>query len=431
MFGFLSSGIIILLLLSIPVAVVLFLLAIGVDIFFNPFPLIKALGQNFWTAGNSFLLMAIPLFVFMGEIIVRSGVAKKAYIAMDRWLSWLPGGLLHANIATSALFSATSGSSVATAATVSTVAMPQSKPLAYDPKLFAGSIAAGGTLGILIPPSINLIVYGFLTETSIPKLFMAGLIPGLLLALTFMLCCGLLCAFYPRLGGNSTSYSWDERLEALKYLLPLIFLFLIIVGTIYTGWATPTEAAAMGVMTSVLIAALNGSASWRMVIDAAKQTINVTAMILFIILAASFLNFVLASSGIVNKLTTLIETMELGRYGLLLMILFILFVLGFFIETLSLMIITIPIFTPLLTAQGFDPIWFGVIMILFVEMALITPPVGLNLYIVQSSRPGEPFLDVILGALPFVFCMLLIAAVLIVFPEIATWLPDNFAHTGK
>lgn len=427
MFIFLSVGIIVLIMLSIPVAVVLFLLAIGIDIFFNPFPLIKALGQNFWTAGNSFLLMAIPLFIFMGEIIVRSGIASKAYIAMDRWLSWLPGGLIHANIATATLFSATSGSSVATAATVSTVAMPQSKKLGYDAKLFSGSIAAGGTLGILIPPSINLIVYGFLTQVSIPYLFIAGLIPGILLAIIFMLCSAILCRLHPSLGGNSESYSWQQRINSLKFLLPLIMLFLTIVATIYTGWATPTEAAAIGVLAATLIALIQGQASWQMLFNAARQTINTTAMILFIILAASFLNFVLASSGIVNKLTILINDMSLGPYGLLLTVLFILFVLGFFIETLSLMVITIPIFTPLLVAQGFDPIWFGVMMILFVEMALITPPVGLNLYIVQSARSGEPFMDVILGVLPFIFCMILMAVLLILVPEIALWLPEQMS----
>jgi len=202
MLGFLSVGILTLLLAGIPVAVTLFLLAFGIDQFYSFFPLTKALGQNLWSAADSFLLIAIPLFVLMGEIIVRAGIAEKAYRAMDHWLSWLPGGLLHANITTSALFSATSGSSVATAATVSTVALPQGKKLGYDPKLFCGSIAAGGTLGILIPPSINLIVYGFLTETSIPKLFMAGLVPGLGLAALFMLASLLLCVWKPSLGAR-------------------------------------------------------------------------------------------------------------------------------------------------------------------------------------------------------------------------------------
>ena len=281
MLGFLSVGILTLLLAGIPVAVTLFLLAFGIDQFYSFFPLTKALGQNLWSAADSFLLIAIPLFVLMGEIIVRAGIAEKAYRAMDHWLSWLPGGLLHANITTSALFSATSGSSVATAATVSTVTLPQGKKLGYDAKLFCGSIAAGGTLGILIPPSINLIVYGFLTETSIPKLFMAGLVPGLGLAALFMLASLLLCVWKPSLGGPRQSASWSTRIKSLSFLLPLLVLFIVIVGSIYLGWATPTEAAAIGVLASLGLAAINRSLDLAMISRALDGTVKTTSMILF------------------------------------------------------------------------------------------------------------------------------------------------------
>lgn len=424
MLAWLSIGILTLLLAGIPVAVSLFLLAFGIDQFYSFFPLTKALGQNLWSAADSFLLIAIPLFVLMGEIIVRAGIAEKAYRAMDYWLSWLPGGLLHANITTSALFSATSGSSVATAATISTVALPQGKALGYDARLFCGSIAAGGTLGILIPPSINLIVYGFLTETSIPKLFMAGLIPGLGLAALFMLASLLLCLWKPSLGGPKRAVAWATRLRSLAFLLPLLALFIVIVGSIYLGWATPSEAAAIGVLAALGLAAMNRSLNGSMLKAALDGTIKTTSMILFIIMAASFLNFALASSGMVQKLTGLLSAHDLAPFALLMAVIALFIVLGFFIETLSLMVITIPIVTPLIVAAGFDKVWFGIIMILFVELALITPPVGLNLYIVQAARRGEPFSDVILGTLPYLVAMLVMAALLVAFPMLATWLPS-------
>ncbi|MGA9434683.1 MAG: TRAP transporter large permease subunit, partial [Roseobacter sp.] len=235
MIGYVSFGLLGLLALSIPVGIVLFLLGFGIDAFFSSFPLTKGLGNMVWSASNSATLIAIPFFVLLGEILVRSGVAARTYAALDRWVSWLPGGLVHANIATATMFSATSGSSVATAATVATVAMPQAEKLGYDPKLFSGAIAAGGTLGIMIPPSINLIVYGFLTQSSIPQLFLAGLIPGLALALMFMLITIIICMIRPDLGGVRRTFPFAKMLRALVDLVPILLLFGMIVGSIYAG----------------------------------------------------------------------------------------------------------------------------------------------------------------------------------------------------
>jgi len=265
--GYVTVGLLGLLAMSIPVGIVLFLLGFGVDAFFSPFPLIRGLGNLVWSTSNNATLIAIPFFVLLGEILVRSGIATRTYAALDRWVSWLPGGLVHANIATATMFSATSGSSVATAATVATVAMPQAEKLGYDPKLFSGAIAAGGTLGIMIPPSINLIVYGFLTQTSIPRLFLAGLLPGLALALGFMLITVIICLIRPALGGTRRVFSGGEMLRALLQLVPIVLLFTIIIGTIYKGWATPTEAAAVGVAGAILIAGFFGGISVQMFID--------------------------------------------------------------------------------------------------------------------------------------------------------------------
>lgn len=422
---YLSISILVLLLLSIPVAVTLVILGVGIDLFFTPFPLTRALGQTFWSAANSFLLLSIPLFVLMGQLIVKSGIAARAYQALDYWLSWLPGGLLHSNVVTSTFFSATSGSSVATAATISTVALPQQKKLKYDPRLFLGTIAAGGTLGIIIPPSINLIVYGFLTETSIPRIFMAGLIPGLLLALLFIIASAIICWVKPELGGPSKSSTWSQKIRSLPHLLPLIFLFVAIIGSIYMGWATPTESASIGVVCALILAAAYRQLTLKNLKEALDGTIKTTSMILFIILAASFLNFTLSAAGISRYLTDLISAFDLSNMQMLFLILLVFILLGFFIETLSLMVITIPIVTPILFTLGFDPVWFGILMIIFVELALITPPVGLNLYIVQASRRGEPFSDVLYGVIPYILVMLLMAGLLIIFPGIALWLPTK------
>jgi C4-dicarboxylate transporter, DctM subunit len=413
-----------LLALSLPVGVVLFLLGFGVDHFFSAFPLIRGLGERVWSSMDSGLLIAIPFFVLLGELLVRAGIAERTYRALDAWFSWLPGGLIHANIGTATMFSATSGSSVATAATVATVAMPQAERLGYDQRLFAGAIAAGGTLGIMIPPSINLIVYGFLTETSIPRLFLAGLIPGLLLALLFMAISAGICWARPGYGGPTRSASWGDRIRGLRDLVPLVALFAVVIGSIYRGWATPTEAAAIGVAAAALIAAANRGLTIRVIVDSLLGTVRTTAMVMFVIVGAYFLNFTLAGAGLGRELTALLNTVGLGPYETLLVVILLYIVLGFFIETMALMIATIPIVVPVIVGLGFDPIWFGILVIVLIEMALITPPVGLNLYVVQAARARGRFSDVMIGALPYVFGMLLMIVLLILFPQLALYLPS-------
>ena len=418
-------GLLVLLGLSIPVGAVLFLLGVGVAQFHSPFPLLRGLGQVVWSASASSTLIAIPMFVLLGEVLVKGGVAARTYGALDKWFSWMPGGLVHANIATATMFSATSGSSVATAATVATVAMPQAERLNYDPRLFSGAIAAGGTLGILIPPSINLIVYGFLTETSIPQLFSAGLIPGLVMAAGFMAITALICAVRPDLGGPSRHYGWGERLASLRELVPIVLLFLVVIGSIYRGWATPTESAAIGVAMAMVIAVLGDGLSRRAIVEALHGTIRITAMIMLVIAGAYFLNFALTSAGLGRMLTQLLEGAGLSAMGLLLLVIALYIMLGFFVETLSLMVATIPIVVPIIAAAGFDKVWFGVLLIVLIEMALMTPPVGLNLYVVQGARRGGSLTQVMVGVIPYVIVMLLMVAVLVAFPALALWLPSK------
>ena len=328
MITYVTVGLLALLSLSIPVGVVLFLLGFGIDTFFSPFPLIRGLGNLVWSTSNNPTLIAIPFFVLLGEILVRSGVATRTYAALDRWVSWLPGGLVHANVATATMFSATSGSSVATAATVATVAMPQAEKLGYDPKLFSGAIAAGGTLGIMIPPSINLIVYGFLTQSSIPKLFLAGLLPGLGLALMFMAITVLICLMRPELGGERRVFPFSEMLTALVQLIPIILLFTVIIGTIYKGWATPTEAASVGVFGAFVIALLFGKLNAGIIGQSLLGTVKITAMIMLVIMGASFLNFTLASAGLGQELQDMLGGLGLSPLMTILVVVIGLIVVG-------------------------------------------------------------------------------------------------------
>lgn len=419
MIWFVAVGLAVLLGLSIPVGAALFMLGVGLDVFFSPLPLIRGLGQMVYSSSDSFLLIAIPLFVLLGEILVRAGIAERTYSTLDAWFSWLPGGLVHANIGTATMFSATSGSSVATAATVATVAMPQAEKQGYDQRLFAGAIAAGGTLGILLPPSINLIIYGFLTQTSVPQLFMAGILPGIGMAIGFMLITAIICKINPKLGGPSRSFTWKQRLEGLPHLIPVFMVFAIIIVSIYRGWATPTEAAAVGVAMAAVIAAFYKSLTLANIRDALLGTIRTTALVMFVIVGAYFLNYALGATGLGRQLTTFLNGLGLGPYGMLLIIILMYIVLGFFIETLALMIATIPIVVPIIAGLGFDKVWFGILLIVLIEMALITPPVGLNLYVVQGARKSGRLADVMVGALPYVFVMLVMVGLLIAFPSIA------------
>lgn len=412
--------------LSIPVAAALGVLGLILDPLFSMLPLSRAMGELAWSSSNEFLLVAIPMFIMLGEILLRAGFAERMYGAMALWLSWLPGGLMHANIGASTLFAATSGSSVATAATVGTVSVPQIKRYGYNEPLFLGSIAAGGTLGILIPPSINLVIYGVLTNSSVPKLYLAGIIPGLMLASLFMLVVVVACLAKPAWGGQRIQASWGERLRSLQHLLPPLGIFFLVVGSIYAGLATPTEAAALGVVGALVLAAFSRKLSLRMLRDALEGTMKSTAMIMLIVIAAGFLNFVMSATGLTDTLTKSIGGLGLSPAMMILVVVLFYVVLGCFMETLSMMIVTIPIVAPVMIALGFDPIWLGILIILMVETALITPPVGMNLFVVHSIRKGGSMNAVIVGSLPFVAALFLMVALLAVFPDIALWLPRAF-----
>lgn len=409
---------------AVPIAASLGWLGLSLQYLDSSMPLHRALGDMVWQTGTDFLLVAIPMFVLLGEILLRAGITERMYEGIVKWLGWLPGGLMHSNIGSCALFAATSGSSVATAATIGTVAIPQIEKRGYNEPLFLGTIAAGGTLGILIPPSINLILYGLLTETSVPELYLAGFIPGFLLALLFMVTVIILCIIRPDWGGEAVRASWAERFAALPSLIPPIGIFLVVVGSIYAGLATPTEAASLGVVAALILAAFNGKLTLSMLRMAAEGTMRTTSMIMLIILAAVFLNFVLSVIGLTQALADFVTGLGLSPFSTMLMIVGILIFLGCFMETLSMLLITAPLITPIVVALGYNPVWFGILLMVLLETALITPPIGINLYVVQAVRGRGEMLDIMKGAMPFVITMFAMVTLLLAFPGLALWLPS-------
>ncbi|CUH62323.1 Neu5Ac permease [Thalassovita gelatinovora] len=418
------TTLIVLILLSLPVAAVMGVLGLILAELYSPMPLVRTLGDIAWSTSTNNLLVAIPMFVLLGEILLRTGVSSRMYMALSHWLGWLPGGLMHSNIGTSALFAATSGSSVATAATVGTVALPEVPVHGYNERLFLGTLAAGGTLGILIPPSINMIIYAVMTNTSLPRLYLAGILPGLLLAGLFMVLIAVACLLNPKWGGQRLSTSWRARLTSLPHLLPPAAIFAVVVGSIYAGFATPTEAAALGVIAALILAAAFRALNIGVLLTAFEGTMRTTAMIILIIIAAYFLNLVFAAIGLADAMEHFVTTLGLGPYQTILVIALFYIVLGCFMETLSMMIATVPIVTPIVVSLGFDPVWFGIVLMLLLETALVTPPIGLNLFVVQSIRPGRGSMnDVMVGAMPFVGMLLVMIGLVIAFPAIALWLP--------
>ena len=425
-------GLLILVLSAVPVAAVLGILSFVLDNLNMGGVLTPALAEIYWDKSKEFILVAVPMFILLGEIMLRAGIAGRMYAAVIQWLSWLPGGLMHANIGSCTIFAASSGSSVATAATVGTVAYPEIEARGYNERLFLGSLAAGGTLGILVPPSINLIIYGLLTDTSVPELYLAGIIPGIILSSLFMLTIVVACMYRPSWGGEKVKTTWGDRIRCLPDLLPPIVLFTAVVGSIYGGVATPTEAASIGVCMALIIAALFKSLNIKMLKEAFEGTMRTTAMIMLIVFAAIFLNFVLGMMGITQAMLNFIRDLGLTPVQTVLLIIVFYLFLGMFMETLSMMLTTVPIVFPIVMALGvpeFSDVWFGILITLLMEAALITPPIGVNLYVVHGIRMrGGHFNDVAIGAIPFLIAMLVMILMLVAYPNLATWLPTLVYH---
>lgn len=417
-----------LMLLSLPVAVaILFVGVLGGYLMYGA-PLVDMMGGVVWSSLNSPSMLAIPLFMLLGELLLRGGIADRMYAALAVWFNKLPGGLLHTNIATCTLFSATSGSSVATAATVGTIALPALQQYRYPIRPSLGSLAAGGTLGILIPPSINLLVYGQLANTSVSQLFAAGLVPGITLALLFSL---YLFIAHGKAGNASlveVDVSLKEKLVLSKHLIPPVVIFGVVMGSIYGGLATPTESAAIGVVIALAFIITGGKMSVDLLIHCSLQAAKTSGMVIIVLMCALLLNVTISMLGVTQALTQWVASFGLTAVGLLLVLLVFYVILGTFMDAMSMLVLTVPITVPMVMAVGIDPIWFGIFIVLMCEIALITPPVGMNLFVVQGVRKdGGSFNDVIWGSMPFVAIMALFTLAIMVWPSIVMWLPDLLA----
>lgn len=389
---------------------------------------LQALSSVIWNNSASYILIAVPMFLLMGEIILRSGVSGYFYRGVVVLLSWLPGGLLHANILSCAVFSAVSGSSVATAATVGTVAIPEMMKHRYEPRMIFGSLAAGGTLGILIPPSIVMVLYGALVEESIAKLFMAGILPGLTLSAIFMVYIAIRLMMDPTLAPRS--HEGAKELDAAQardvvHVFPVMALLVSVLGGIYIGFATPTEAAAVGAAGALLLAALYGNLNWLVFNQAVMSTVKTTCMVVFIIIGAQILSTALTYSGASRAISEWVLGLGLTKWQFFAVLIVLYLVLGCFVDGISMIYMTLPVLLPLIKSFGFDLIWFGIVLTILIELGQITPPVGLNLFTIHAISGGASFSEVVKGSVPYVVLMLLMVILLAVFPALALWLPTT------
>ncbi|MFL5173746.1 MAG: TRAP transporter large permease [Microvirga sp.] len=394
---------------------------------FSDRPFWAFLGQTVWNPSSSFVLVAVPLFLLMGEILLRAGLSDRLYKALNVWLDRLPGGLLHTNIAASGVFSAISGSSVATAATMGSVALPFFKGTRYDPKMVLGSLAAGGALGNLVPPGITFIVYALMTETSVGALYIAAVGPSILVMALFVLVILAKSGSAAPIDRTLPRLPLAAKLRSLSDLVPTAILILVVLGTIYGGLATATESAALGVIGAMIFAAIEGKLSFRMLNTSAEATARNTALIGLILFGAYVLNYVLVGLGVPQALARTVAAMSLPPWGIMMLIIGFYLALGTFMEGFSMIVTTIPVVFPIVTALGYDPIWFGVIVTMLVEIALISPPDGTVLYVLQGMRrDGGPITDVFVGVLPFMTVYILAIGMLMAVPDIALWLPARW-----
>lgn len=407
--------------------VALALLGVGIAgmALFSNAPLGLVMATTMWGHGNNWALAALPLFIWMGEILFRSRLSEDMFAGLAPWMNRLPGQLLHVNVFACGIFAAVSGSSAATAATIGKLSLPELKERGYPEKMVIGTLAGSATLGLLIPPSIILIVYGVATEQSIARLFVAGVLPGLMLVALFV---GFLAVWSMlnrhRLPDESENVPFRERLRRSRRLIPVLLLILGVIGSIYAGLASPTDAAAVGVVLALILSWSSGSLTFQTFKDGLMGAMVTSCMIAFILAGASFLTVAMGFTGIPRTLAEWIGAMELSTFTLLAALTIFFVILGCFLDGISVVVLTASVIMPMVLDAGIDPLWFGIFLVIVVEMSQITPPVGFNLFVLQSLT-GRDILSVAVAALPF-FCLMVVAIVLIIiFPEIVTYLPGQ------
>jgi tripartite ATP-independent transporter DctM subunit len=423
----------VMLLSGIPVAFGLGAISIIFLLIFQGADSMHVVGETFWSGLNDFTLVSIPMFVMMGAAIGSSPAGKDLYEALDRWLYRIPGGLVISNLGACAIFAALTGSSPACCAAIGKMGIPEMRRRGYPDDVATGSICAGGTLGILIPPSITFILYGIATETSIGRLFLAGVMPGLMLTGLFML--WTLFIIWKRgfrAHAADFRYTWGQKFRSIPKIAPFIAIIVGVMYVLYGGVATPSEAAGVGaafcLLLAVLIYRMWKPSEWWLIL---RDTMRESVMILTIIAAAVLFGYMLTSLYLTQTLAQAIADLHANKWVLMFLINIFLLVCGFFIPPAAIILMTSPILLPIITAAGFDPVWFGVILTINMEIGLIHPPVGLNIYIVNSIAPDVPVTRVMLGTIPYVLCMMLAILLLCIFPDIATWLPDHLMGAVK
>lgn len=383
------------------------------------------LANSTWNSLNSWSLTALPLFILMGEILFRTAISTRLLNGLVPWLSNVPGRLLHINIVACSLFAAVSGSSAATTATVGKITLDELSKRGYDRSLAIGSLAGAGTLGFLIPPSLIMIIYGVLSDTSIGKLFIGGVIPGLLLAVFYSMYIALRAIMKPSIvPAADERYSFAEKLKAIKDLIPVLLLVFVVLGGIYLGFTTPTEAAAIGVLGALILAVAYRNLSWHNFREALLQAVQTSCMICLIIAGAAFLSQVVGFVGIARGISVYITSLDMSPYMLLVVLGLMYLVLGMILDGISIVVMTLPIVLPIVTAAGFDPLWFGIYLVIMVELSQITPPVGFSLFVIQGIS-YEPVSFIIRATLPFLIIMILMVVLLALFPDLVLYLPEK------
>ncbi|GHF43349.1 TRAP transporter large permease [Seohaeicola zhoushanensis] len=397
---------------------------VGMELFTSR-PAGDAMITKIWTSSSSWTLTALPLFIWMGEILYRTRLSEDMFRGLSPWMARLPGGLVHTNIVGCTVFAAVSGSSAATLTTVGKMSIPELRKRNYPETMIIGTLAGAATLGLMIPPSLTLIVYGVTINESITKLFMAGVFPGLVLAAMFMAYVAI--ASFVKRDFNPTPeprMSFTEKLKNSRFLLPVICLILVVIGSMYLGLATATEAAAFGVIGSLLLAAGQGSLSFATFSESLMGAVRTSAMIALILAGAAFLSLSMGFTGLPRGLADLIASLELSKFQLLMALLVFYIVLGCFLDGISSVVLTMAVVEPMIRQAGIDIIWFGIFIVVVVEMAQITPPIGFNLFVLQGMT-GHQMTFIARAAIPMFLIMVAMVFVLIFFPEIATWLPEN------
>ena len=421
-----SLVLLVLMLLGVPIAFSLGTVALALGIMFIGPRILYLFGTLAYGKVNSFALVAVPLFIFMAEMILVSGAAKDAFEALDKWLSALPAGLAIASQVACALFAAVCGASTATTAVIGGMAVPEMVDRGYNKRLATGSIAAGGALGVLIPPSILLIIYGIIAEQSIGQLFIGGIVPGIMLMVLRVAYFIGRVAIDPMMAPREKRVTWEDRFRCLWKILPLLVLAIFMFGALYSGIATPTEVAGVGCFASLLIAASYRRLTWDLVKEAFEKTARTTCFVIWILVAAASFGYVLSFLNVPQKLVGWALNLDVSPYVILIAVNLLLFVLGCIMDPAAIIMVTVPMLAPLMQALGFDLIWFGVMFVVNMELAEITPPLGLNLYIMKAvAPPGISLNDIIIGSIPFMILDVVGLIFVIIWPQLILWLPST------